>query len=86
MTDDNGMALPTGHNTHIVLNAGRWSDYACMSARSIGCILISTVKNIYQSYFPEKVMLVPPDEKHIESIESLLQIEKAVEAFYSFIL
>ncbi len=31
-------------------------------------------------------MIIPPDERHIESIESLLQIEQAIDAFYHFIL
>ena len=48
--------------------------------------MISTVKNIYDSYFPHECMIVPPDEKNIETIDMLLHIDQAVDYFYHFLM
>lgn len=61
-----GYKLKTHFET---LNFGRWCDFCIICARSILCIMISTLKNIKDSSKERELILIPPDERSIESLD-----------------
>lgn len=70
---------------YATLNSLRWVDFAVICSRSFICIIISTVKNIKDSTKQQELILIPPDERSIESLEMLHNIDCAIIYFYEYL-
>jgi hypothetical protein len=60
-------------------------SFIMFSIRSIFCIIITTCKNIYQSYTSDQLISLPPDEHSIEQLESVLHVPIAVKYFWEYL-
>ena len=70
---------------YATLNSLRWVDFAVICSRSFICIIISTLKNIKDSTKQQELILIPPDERSIESLEMLHNIDCAIIYFYEYL-
>ena len=67
------------------LNYSRWTDFLFVSLRSVLSIFFSVATNLYQSYREDQVILVPPDERNLETLDKALHTEVAIFYFYEFL-
>lgn len=47
--------------------------------------MISTLKNILDTYRQEQVILIPPDETSVEHFENVLHNPVAIDYFYEYL-
>jgi len=48
-------------------------------------ILISTFKNVYQTFVTDQLVLRPPDENALDNLETFLKEPNALEYFYDYL-
>lgn len=60
----------------------RQLDFALATTRSLLCICITTIKNIYDSFTADDIVYLPPDERSIEKLEGVLHNPVAIDYFY----
>ena len=61
----------------------RQLDFFVMTFRSLLCIGITTIKNIYESFHGDDIVYLPPsDERSIETLEGVLHNPVAIDYFY----
>ena len=53
--------------------------------RSLGCILTSTVKTIYDTYKSDQLVPIPPNEKDIDCFEQVLRNKLAFDYFFIYL-
>jgi len=63
----------------------RWFSFGFISARSVISILISTCKNVYDTFITDQLTLRPPDENALSNLETFLQERNALEYFYDYL-
>ena len=68
-----------------LIDQTRWIDYSLLSIRSILCIFISTIKNIYDSCHQDKMIMIPPDATNLDKLEMLFNFEVAIDHFYTYL-
>ena len=81
-TDIFGLIL---NSSSLPLDSLRWVDFATLTCRSLGCILISSLYNIKASYNKDQMTLIPPDERSIDQFEMVLHNPVAIDYFYEFL-
>ena len=73
------------HGETLPLNTLRWIDFACLTLRSLGCILITSLYNIWASFSLDQMILIPPDERSIDQFEMVLHNPVAIDYFYEYL-
>lgn len=63
----------------------RWFSFGFISARSAISIIISTCKNVYDTFITDQLTLRPPDENALSNLETFLQERNALEYFYDYL-
>lgn len=63
----------------------RWYLGDTLILRSWLCMLISTVKNIYDSFRVDQIVPIPPSEYQIQDLEQILHIPIAFDYFHEFL-
>lgn len=63
----------------------RWASFTIYYVRSLICICVSTLKNIYDSYNFDQLELIPPNDTRIEVFELALQEMQAFNYFAKFL-
>jgi len=53
--------------------------------RSFISILISTSKNLYDTFYKDIIIEIPADESALDNLESVLRLPIALEYFFEFI-
>jgi hypothetical protein len=67
------------------MNQTRWYIYWIMACRSIGCIYASTLKNIYDSFKNDQLVLSPSSETVTEQFEQVLRNQVAFDYFHKYL-
>lgn len=63
----------------------RWYTFIIFASRSTICILISTCKNVYDTFVIDQMVLRPPDENALDDLEMILHNTSALEYFYEYL-
>ena len=79
----NGSLLTQGK--FLTISQLRWFNFSFIALRSTVCILISTVKNVYDTFVIDQMILRPPDENALDELEMILHNTSALEYFYDFL-
>jgi hypothetical protein len=67
------------------LNQLRWVDFFFLTVRSLFCILITSIKPIYDSYQQEGVVIMPLDNHSLEEFENILHNQTGIEYFFKYL-
>ena len=70
---------------YLTMNQVRWYVYWILSIRSLGCIYASTLKNIYDSFKADQLVLLPPSETVTDHFEHFLRNQLAFDYFYKYL-
>ena len=73
------------HGNFLTISKLRWYNFSFILARSTLCILISTFKNVYDTFVMDQMVLRPPDENALNDLEMILHNTSALEYFYDFL-
>lgn len=79
----NGTIITKGE--FLTINHLRWYNFSFITGRSTVCILISTCKNVYDTFVIDQMILRPPDENALDDLEMILHNTSALEYFYDFL-
>ena len=69
----------------LTINTMRWYTFICYSLRSMALILITSVKNIYDSYHIDQSVLIPPDPSQVKFLEDALHVPVAVDYIWKYL-
>jgi hypothetical protein len=79
----NGTIVTNGQ--YLTINNLRWYNFVIFLSRSTICILISTCKNVYDTFVMDQMVLRPPDENALDDLEMILHNTSALEYFYDYL-
>lgn len=64
----------------------RWVDFIFLSIRSLFCILLSSIKPIYDTYNAEQNQIIPPvDNMSLDQFKNILHNPAGIEYFFSYL-
>ena len=73
-------------DTYLSMNQLRWVDFIMLSIRSLFCILLTSIKPIYDSYMSEHFQIVPPvDNMSLDQFENILHNPVGIDYFFSYL-
>ena len=72
-------------NTKYTIDELRWGDFGFIFLRSIGSIIITSFKNIWDSFQPSQQIIIPPDEGKIEDLDMVLRNTLPLDYFYNYL-
>jgi hypothetical protein len=79
----NGTIITNGE--YLPVNSLQYWNFAFIVIRSAVCILISTCKNVYDTFVIDQMVLRPPDENALDDLEMILHNTSALEYFYDYL-
>ena len=79
----NGTIITNGN--FLTISSLRWFNFTFILIRSLSCILLSTVKNVWDTFHMDQMVLRPPDENALNDLEMILHNTSALEYFYDFL-
>jgi hypothetical protein len=69
----------------VTIGQGTWTDFIFYAIRSFVVILLSTFKNLIDTYNAEKQLILPPEQIKLESLDLLLHNREGIDHFYCFL-
>lgn len=81
----NGLQAFDDEPVYLTLMNLRWYDFILLSTRSILLIIITSSKNIYDSFYGEAIIYLPPDVRSIKELEGVLHNTTAIGDFYEYL-
>lgn len=79
----NGTLMTKGR--YLTISHLRWYNFGFITFRSTICILVSTCKNVRDTFVMDQMVLRPPDENALDDLEMILHNTSALEYFYDFL-
>lgn len=67
------------------LNQLRWYDFTFLCIRSLFCILITSIKPIYDTYYHENLQVIPPDLSSLDHFENVLHNPVGIDYFFKYL-
>ena len=76
----------TDPNVQLSLNQLRWVDFVMLSMRSLFCILLTSVKPIWDSFSSEHDQILPPaDNNSLDQFENILHNPVGIDYFFRYL-